>query len=271
MGKVKLHFHGTGLLQKVYRSTESLLHKAAVSCSATDISICLYPSEKQICTFWVLTIPVVISTLRVSLIKKKALNFRIAKYTYLVRSKETKMSKPNKRKRIPNTNSNGRQHFKHLLSQLRFAACKCLSRLTRTLSSPSSRERSRWSRLDMVRPAECLALIIRARSSTDSRSWLTSKCSIYWETTILHTNFSSMHCIKNWNFQNNPMLSNNWILVNFCFEHHRLDFIALMLHWKERCVLKKQAKKMGRVSFWWASKQKKNMVIPKSRRTWQNM
>ena len=51
MGKVKLHFNGTGLLQKVYRSTESLLHKAAVSCSATDISICLYPSEKQICTF----------------------------------------------------------------------------------------------------------------------------------------------------------------------------------------------------------------------------
>ena len=169
MGKIKLHFNGAGLLLKVYRGSGSLLHKVAVSCSAIDISICLYPSEKQICTFRVLTIQVVISTLRVSLIKK-SLNFRTAKYTYLVRSKETKMSKPNNRKRIPNTNSNGRQHFKHLLSQLRFAACKCLSRLTRTLSSPSSRERSRSSRLDMVRPAECLALIIRARSSTDSRS-----------------------------------------------------------------------------------------------------
>lgn len=88
--------------------------------------------------------------------------------TYHVRNKETKISKPNNRKKIPKMTSNGRQHLRHLLSQLRLAACKCLSLLKSNLSSPSRRARSLRSRPDTVRPLVYLARIIRARSCTDS-------------------------------------------------------------------------------------------------------
>lgn len=97
--------------------------------------------------------------------------------TYHVRNKETKMSKPNNRKKIPKMTSNGRQHLRHLLSQLRLAACKCLSLLKSNLSSPSRRARSLRSRPDTVRPLVYLARIIRARSCTDSWLWLTSNSS----------------------------------------------------------------------------------------------
>lgn len=100
--------------------------------------------------------------------------------SYQVRKRETTMSKPSNKKKMPNITSNGRQHFRHLFSQPRFAACKCLSLLTRTCPSPSSRARVLRSRPLIERPSMYLARIMRARSCTDSRSWLTSKCS-FWK------------------------------------------------------------------------------------------
>ena len=56
MGKVKFYFNVAELLWKVYRGIAALLRKVAVNWSAVDISICLHPSEGQICMFWILTL-----------------------------------------------------------------------------------------------------------------------------------------------------------------------------------------------------------------------
>ena len=63
MGKVTFYFNVVELLWKVYRGIAALLRKVAVNWFAVDISICLHPSEWQICIFWILIL--VASTLRV--------------------------------------------------------------------------------------------------------------------------------------------------------------------------------------------------------------